>query len=90
MMIADSKDKTLKVSITTPARERSLNDEAARRHQMNRSEFYTNAAALYRQHLDRADELAVAEIDALLDRFGQPDADVIRTHANRVLVEVEW
>ncbi|MCL1899438.1 MAG: hypothetical protein FWG11_02765, partial [Promicromonosporaceae bacterium] len=62
------------------------NDEAARAHHMNRSEFYTRAAAQLRDQ----EQEGVAEINDMVARFGQRDAAEVRAEANRVLEDVIW
>lgn len=84
-------DKTVKVAITTPLRERELVDEVAARHGMNRSQFYTRAAERYRSHLAREDlDAQVAEINEFLEAVGQPEGADVVDASMRALAQVEW
>ena len=82
--------RTIKVAISTPETEREINDIVARRHNMNRSEFYTRAAANYRDYLSNAAQIQADAINEIIAQVGQPDSSDITANSDHILDQVEW
>jgi parvulin-like peptidyl-prolyl isomerase len=96
----------MKTAISIPDQEFALNDDAAKRHTMNRSQFYAEAARRYRHYLESSLSSAsdisakTRSINEVIARVGPSPADVdanadainnaIDNTAAAVFEAVEW
>ena len=86
----------MKTTISLSDLEFDLNEKAARRHNLKRSNFYAEAARHYRTYLDTVPEQGTElsaetrRINEVLKEVGQPDTSWVRTNANAVFETVEW
>jgi len=81
----------VKTAISITDQEFALNEEAAKRHAMNRSEFYTAAGRHYRQHLETSSAAKTEAINEAVKRVGQPaNQDYIAGATEAVFEAVEW
>lgn len=82
--------RSVKTAISVPDPEFERYEQVARRHGMNRSEFYRAAAARLADELEGARELT-AIANAVIERVGQPVADrEYLARAAGVIEGVEW
>ena len=84
----------VKTAISITDQEFALNEEAAARYAMNRSEFYTAAGRHYRRHLEASSEAKTEAINEAVTRVGQPLGQANHKHidntAEAVFETVEW
>ena len=84
----------MKTAISIEDKEFALNEDAAKRHAMNRSQFYTAAGRHYRQWLEADSQAKTTAINQALEHAGQPSVaqieEFIDASAQTVFEAVEW